>query len=1099
MQWLAEVCVRRPVFATVLILMLTVVGAFSYFRLGVDRFPKVDFPVVSVVVRLPGASPEEVETDVTQQIEEAVNTISGIDQLFSFSSEGVCQVSVSFQLEKDINIASQEVRDKVSSIMSELPVDVEPPVIDKVDPDAAPILDLALTAPGDIRELTEYADKVVRRRLESISGVGQVRVIGGRKRQINIWLDPQRLQAYNLTSADVERSLGIQNIQVPGGRVDQGSTELTLRTRGRVQKPEEFNDIVVAKKGSSFVRIRDIGRAEDSVEEAATVANKNGTPTVLLSIRKQSGLNTVATVDAIKARLKEVEQTLPANYKMEIVRDQSLYIRTSTHAVQEHLVVGSILAALVVLLFLSNIRTTVISAIAIPASIISTFGLMYAMGFTLNGLTLLALTLSVGIVIDDAIVVLENIYRFVEEKGMRPFEAAIEGTREIGLAVMATTFSLIAVFLPVAFMSGIVGRFMNSFGLTMAFAIFVSLIVAFTLTPMLSSRWIKVKPRPEGPETPDGMPVGLPEQEPEGAQPAVPVEDNGHAARHARSEHGSKESPLFRVIDLVYTAILKWAMRHRWAVVLLCILTVLSMGWVVPRVPKNFLPEEDEAQFQISIRTPEGTSLVATEALCDRISEAVRALPDTGILYTVVTIGNNNQLTPNLGTIFVKMSEVETRPGKSQQKAMQRVRNEVLPRFGNLRASVELVQAFSVGGGPNATVQYYIAGPDLSKLTEYAQKVVAELKKVPGVVDADSTVVAGKPELGVNIDRQRAADLGVSVADIANAMRILVGGQKVTNFYQNGEQYEVHLRAELPFRNDPSVISQLSVPSTTLGSVKLDQVVTFDRASGPATINRLDRKRQETVYCNVLPGYSSQAAQDAIAKTIRELRMPPGYTSGPAGTAREQVKAFMAFLAAFLLSIVFMYLILAAQFESWVHPITILIALPLTVPFALIALLLTGQSLNIFSMLGILVLFGVVKKNGILQVDHTNQLRARGMDRFDAIITANRDRLRPILMTTVAFVAGMMPPVFARGGGGGPGRGIGFAGVGGGGRAPRTSSAGMRRSLGIRCGPETSSRKSSRARRLCRGPASMWAQSAAEMMRGRRQKGKIFSAPRSSE
>ncbi len=1038
MQKLAEVCVRRPVFATVIILALVVIGLFSYTRLGVDRFPKVDFPVVVVTVREDGASPEDIETNVVDKVEEAVNTINGIDQLSSVSYEGLGQVIVTFQLEKDINIAVQEVRDKVNTILPDLPLDIKAPIVDKVDPDAAPILDIALSAPGDIRDTTEFADKVLRRRIESIQGVGQVNIIGGRKRQINIWLDPQRMEAYGLTATDVQYALQRQNIQIPGGKVDQYSRELTLRTYGRVQSPQEFNNIVVAKRGGTPIYISDIARVDDSTEEAQTVAKLNGVPTVLLSIRKQSGLNTVATVDAVKARLKEIEQTLPPGYKLIIARDQSLYIKASTHAVQEHLILGSVLAAVVVLLFLWNIRTTIISGIAIPASIISTFGLMYAMGFTLNGLTLLALALSVGIVIDDAIVVLENIYRFIEEKRMNPFEAAIEGTREIGLAVMATTLSLIAVFLPVAFMSGIVGRFMNSFGLTMAFAIFVSLIVSFTLTPMLSSRWIKTPPHPaEEPEMPENMPVGLPMNDTEAAsqseaargrreKPGVPPAQENHAP-HA----GSKQTGLFKPIDAFYTFLLKFSMRHRWLIVLACLFTLFSMKWIVPAVPKNFLPDDVESQFQISVRAPEGWSLAATEALGGRIAADVRQLP--GVAYTVLTIGNNDQRTPNLANIFVKLVDVEKRKGLSQQDLMQQARSQILPRYGSLRTSVGPVPAISGGGGLTGAITYFIAGPDLDKLTEYSQRAMAELRKVPGVVDVDSTLVVGKPELGVHIDRKRAADLGVSVEDISNTLRLLVGGAKVSDYFEKGEQYEVHLRAPLEYRNDPDMIAQMAVPSSTQpsGTVKLSQVVDFTTGTGPSQISRLDRRRQVTISCNVLPGISQQAIQQEISKIIQGLHMPPEYTSGVTGTSREQVRAFVAFIAAFALAVVFMYLILAAQFESWVHPITILMALPLTIPFALLGILIFGQSLNIFSMLGVLVLFGVVKKNGILQVDHTNQLRAHGMNRYDAIITANRDRLRPILMTTIAFVAGMIPLVLSSGTGAATNRSIGFTVIGG--------------------------------------------------------------------
>ncbi len=1015
MQKLAEVCVRRPVFATVLILTLVVIGAFSYFRLGVDRFPKVDFPIVTITVREDGASPQEMETDVVDKIEEGVNTISGIDTLSSTSFEGLAIVAVSFNLEKPIDVAIQEVRDKVSGVIPQLPVDVKTPVVDKVDPDASPILQLALSSPGNIRDTSEYADKVLRRQIESINGVGQVLLIGTRKRQINIILDPSRLKAYNLTSADVQRALQSQNIQVPGGTVDQKTRELTLRTKGRLESPAAFDDLVIKKQGPTPIRIRDVGRTEDGVEEPQTSATLSGNPTVLLSVRKQSGLNTVATVDAILDKLKDINKALPSGYSIRVVRDQSEFIRASANAVKEHLIVGSILAALVVLVFLWNWRTTLISALAIPASIISTFAAMYMLGFTLNSLTLLALTLSVGIVIDDAIVVLENIFRIIEEKGMNPFEAAIEGTREIGLAVLATTLSLIAVFLPVAFMSGIVGRFLNSFGMTMAFAIAVSLLVSFTLTPMLASRWIKPKKvDAEASETSDGMPVS---------------DESGHGKEAKNAT--SKDSGFFRLIDIVYTALLRFAMRYRWIIVLASLAALYSIGPLGAIVPKNFLPDDDQGQFQITVRAPEGTSLETTQSLAGRIAEDTRKLP--GVDYTVVTIGDSTQQTHNLANIFVKLKPVAQRDASlTQQSITIMARDKVLPQYGSLRTSAGQIAEFSTGAPP-ATVIYYLSGPNLDKLTEYSTKILEQYKKVPGIVDADSSLIIGKPELGVNIDRQRAADLGVSVSDISNTLRLMVGGAKVTDYYENGEQYEVHLRADLPFRNDASVIQQMTVPTSAKDGtpVTLDQVVKLTSGTGPSQITRQNRRRNVLLTSNVLPSYSQAEAAARLGQIIADLHMPPDYTYGASGTSKELMKAGSAFLAAFLLAIIFMYLVLAAQFESWVHPITILIALPLTVPFALLAIVVFHQSVNIFTVLGMLVLFGVVKKNGILQVDHTNHLRAQGMNRYDAIIQANRDRLRPILMTTVAFVAGMVPLVLSNGTGAATNKGIGYTVIGG--------------------------------------------------------------------
>ncbi len=1032
MQWLAEVCVRRPVFATVIVLSLVVIGLFGYTKLGVDLFPKVDFPVVTITVQEDGASPEEIETDVVDKIEEAVNTISGIDQLNSTSYEGFGVVGVTFVLEKDINVAAQEVRDKVNGVLSQLPLDVRAPVVDKIDPDASPILQISLSSSGNIRDTTEYADKILRRQLENITGVGQVTIVGGQKRQININLDPVKMQSFDLTAVDVQNALKNQNIQVPGGDVDQNTRKLTLRTQGRVLTAAEFAKIVVGKRDTTPIRISDIGVVDDGVEEAKTIADLNGVPTILLSIRKQSGLNTVATVDGVLSKLAVIKKSLPAGYAVRVVQDQSVFIRASTNAVKEHLIVGSILAALVVLLFLWNIRTTIISAIAIPASIVSTFALMYAMNFTLNSLTLLALTLSVGIVIDDAIVVLENIYRFIEEKGMKPFQAAIEGTREIGMAVMATTFSLIAVFLPVAFMQGIVGRFMNSFGITMAFAIFVSLIISFTLTPMMASRWIKPSSngaKSGGNSTSDSAPVGLPAENGDGSGGALYDDHSSTEIQPARTSK-SKESGLFKPIDIVYTWLLKWSMHHRWAIVILCLIALFSIGTLGKLVGKNFLPNDDQSQFQVIVRTAEGSSLTATASQADRIAAETRKLP--GVDYTVVTIGDNTQQTQNQATIFVKMVDVEKRlNGASQQQVMQMARTDVLPHFGKLRTNVAPVSAIATGQTP-ADVTYFISGPDLDELTKYSQAVLKELQKVPGVVDADTSLIVGKPEMDMRIDRDKAADLGVNVSNIAQTAQIMVGGLKVTDFFEKGEQYEVHLRAPLEYRNDWDVIRQMNVPTDTAGAViKLEDVTDMNPGSGPSQITRQDRRRNVNITCNLLPTADQQAVSTKLAQIIEGQHMPPTYSFGPAGSSRELVKAFVAFIEAFLLAIIFMYLILAAQFESWVHPITILIALPLTVPFALLAILIFHQSLNIFTVLGILVLFGVVKKNGILQVDHTNQLRARGMNRYDAIIQANRDRLRPILMTTIAFVAGMAPLVISRGTGAATNRGIGFTVIGG--------------------------------------------------------------------
>jgi hydrophobic/amphiphilic exporter-1 (mainly G- bacteria), HAE1 family len=993
MQWLAALCVKRPVFATVLILSLVVVGIFGFTRLGVDRFPKIDFPTIVVTTVQPGAAPEQIETEVTDKIEEAVNTISGIDELRSTSSEGVSQVMISFLLEKDTNIAAQEVRDKINSVLPLLPKTIQQPRVDKLDPDAAPVLSVALSANRRIRDVTEYADKVLRRQLESVGGVGQVLVLGGRQRQINIWLDADRLRAYNLTVTDVSRALQAQNVEIPGGRVDQGGQSLTLRTRGRVQSVAEFGDIVIREKDGHPVRIVDVARVEDGQADVETAANVNGEGTVVLNIRKQSGTNTVEVAREVKSRLEALKASLPTGYNLRVVRDQSDFIEASIHNVEEHLIVGSILAAVVVLLFLTNLRSTIIAAIAIPTSILATFGLMWYMDFTLNMLTMLALTLSVGIVIDDAIVVLENIYRFIEEKHENQIEAAIEATKEIGLAVLATTLSLVAIFVPVGFMGGIVGRFMKSFGLTMAFAIMVSLVVSFTLTPMLAARWLKVK-------------------------------------RHGKDQHSSKDSKIFHAIDVFYTRLLEWSMAHRFIVAAIAVVVLISSVPLFSITNKNFIPQDDQSEFEINLRAPEGTSLESTEIIANRIANAVRQRLSE-VDFTVVTVGGDPAKTRNLASIYVRLRPIEDRK-RDQLTIMAIVRNDIVkPLARDLRTSVQQIANIGGGGAQNAAVQFVVNGPDLKKLEQISRQLVDRVKAIPGVVDLDTSFNSGKPELSVQVDRPKAADLGVQVADAAEALRLLVGGDQVTTYNEGGEQYEVHLRARAENRSTEAAIAALTVPSSRIGSVSLDDVADFTPGTAPSEINRLARQRQVTVFCNLLPTASQAEVQNAMAAEFQKLNAGGDYRGALTGQSRQLGRAGQDFVLTFMLSLIFMYLILAAQFESWLHPITILLSLPLTLPFALLSIIIFRQSLNILSALGLLVLFGVVKKNSILQIDHANQLRERGLSTNEAIVQASRDRLRPILMTTFAFVAGMVPLLVSTGSGSSTNHAIGWVVFGG--------------------------------------------------------------------
>lgn len=1045
MQWLAQVCVRRPVFTWVMMLSLVVIGGASFFGLGVDRFPKIDFPAIIVTTVLPGASPEQIETEVTEPIEEQLNSIAGLDELVSSSYEGFSVVFARFHLEKDIGEASEEVRDRVSRVISELPEGVEQPRVERMDPDAAPIMYVAVRTSRSAREATDFADRILRRRIESLDGVGGITINGAREREIQIVTDPTRLAAFGITARDVQAALARENVEIPGGNVDQGARTFQLRVAGRIRQPADFGLIPIREVAGQVVRVGDVAEVLDTGEQPESSATIDGESVVVLAIRKQSGANTVAVIDLLRERIAEIQADLPPSYRLEIVRDESEFVRNSIHAVQEHLFFGGLLAALVVLLFLRNGRSTVITALAIPTSIIATFALIAALDLTLNVITLLGLTLSVGIVIDDAIVVLENIVRYIEEKGYDPRRAAVVATKEIGLAVLATSFSLVAVFLPIAFMGGIIGRFMSSFGYTMSFAIIVSLFVSFTLTPMLASRWLKGPVRPGGaprkqePEAEDDLEIPDPapgdrRQELEtylawqkGERGVADVADlaaGGH-------EEGGR---LYKAMERGYMWLLAWSMRHRWVVGLVLLGTLASMVPMMSAVPKNFLPNEDESRFEVTVRAPEGTSLAQTEIISERIARAVRQLPE--VEQTVLTVGapagDSSGRGPNQGSLYVRLQPASERDA-SQDELIERVRSEILPGLvpEDVDVLVNPIAAFGGSGQQAAPVQFVISGPDLERLDQYVQHLLREVRQIPGVAEASTSLVTGRPAYEVQVDRRRAADLGVSIAEIANAMRLMVGGVEVTDYSEGGEQYDVRLRAAADYRSRPEDIAQITVPTATGRSVRLSDVAQIVPTTGPASIQHLGRQRQATIFVSTLAGASEQAIMDAVQQAADAMEIEPGYTTQFGGRSREMGRTVQSFLIAIFLSFTFMYLVLAAQFESWIHPVTILASLPLTLPFAVFSVLVMGQSMNIYSMLGVLVLFGVVKKNSILQIDHIRGLRRKGLARADAVMLGNRDRLRPILMTTIAFVAGMLPLLVSSGAGAATNRAMGSVIAGG--------------------------------------------------------------------
>jgi hydrophobic/amphiphilic exporter-1 (mainly G- bacteria), HAE1 family len=1033
MQKLAEICIRRPVFAAMIVLALVVVGAASFFRLGIDRFPSVDLPTVSVRTNLPGASPEETESEITRPIEEAVNTIEGIDQLRSVSGQGVSFVIVTFKLDRDIETAAQDVRDRVSGVIRDLPEDATPPIIFKFNNDNAPVLSIAISADRSLRELTELADKIVKVQLERAEGVGEVDVVGGLERSINVWVDAERLAAYRIPITQVRDALRRQNTDTPGGNVEAGRRELTLRTLGKYTDPREFNELVIAnQEGGAPVRLRDIGRVEDGTKEQRSLARLNGVPTVLLDIRRQSGANTVAVIEGVKRELGRIQGQLPQDVKLEVIRDQSRYIEAALHEIETHLVLGSILACLVVLAFMRSWRSTIIAGVAIPASVIATFGMMRALDFTLNSVTMLALVLMVGVVIDDAIVVLENIFRFVEEKKMKPMQAAREATADIGMAVLATTLSLVVIFVPVSFMSSISGRFLYQFGITAAVAIMVSLLVSFTLTPMMSARLLR------------NADFGLRNDE-ENA-PAAGINNPQSAIHIPQSRRG-----IYAWLDRGYARMLALAMRHRLIVSVLAVLVVASSVPLYSWVKQEYIPSDvDEAEFDVGVNAPEGTGLAAMNEAMLAIEEEIRTTP--GVRLVLASAGGGFLGGVNQGSAYVRIAPHEERTlsltkfwrsltrgrpldafrGNYTQRDVMLALRQRLRKYAPLRTSVRNPPSFNIGGG-NAEIDFVLRGPDLVTLARYADQL-RERSAQLGIVDADTTLKLDKPELRVKIDRQRAADMGVDTSAIATSLRLMVGGDEEVSRFRDAsvnEDYDVQLRLTDKDRGDAASVSRLYVPSSRGGLVRLDNLVTIREETSPSRIDRLDRQRQVSLRASVAPGFALADRLEALQVAAMGLNLPVGYTTTISGRGRELEKTFNEFIWAFLLSLAFMYMILASQFESLIHPVTILLSLPLAIPFALFSMWATGDTLNLYSALGVLVLFGVVKKNSILQIDHMNNLRARGMDRGEAIMQGNRDRLRPILMTTLALVAGMLPLALGTGPGAEERRSIAVVVIGG--------------------------------------------------------------------
>jgi HAE1 family hydrophobic/amphiphilic exporter-1 len=958
-----------------LVMALVVLGIFSFSALGVDLFPRADPATVNVTLLLPGASPDEMATSVVEPMEETLSSISGIDEMTSMRiQEGKAQITVKFVLERDINDAANDVREKVSAAMANVPPQILPPVITKVDPDSDPVMSIVLSSDSmSLRTLTEIADKQVKRSIEAVNGVGEVDLGGGRAREIHVVVDIEKLNAYGLSMTQVRDAVVAENIEIPGGTIEQGKGEMLLRTLGRIDATPDFNNIVVATKNGTPIRVSDLGYAEDATERPTQAVWLGGTPAVILDIKRAMGENTVAVIEGVRAKLAFVERSLPKAVRLTVTRDDSKFIYSSVAALEEHLLWGSLFAAIVVMFFIRNIRAVIISALAIPASIISTFTLMRAMDFTLNNMTLLGITLAVGIVIDDAIVVLENIFRYIEEKNCSPFEAAIQGTREVALPVMATTLSLVVIFLPVAFMTGYARRYINPFGWTMAFSIMVSMLVSFTLTPMLSSRFLKLA--------------------------------------DATADHKTKERGFFHWLDNWYTGWVKWSLDHGGIIIGISVVTFLFTFPLNRMVGRTFVPNEDMGEWTIHIDTPEGTSLEGSTEVAKSLVKELSGIEGIAELEPTITERPTHIHLLGYATPFEERKV-------SEDDIVKELRRR-LAAHPSYKPSITIRNPLGGGEQGGFPISANILGPDMERLAEYSLRALALSQKLPSLTQPKITLNLSNPEIHVEVDRKRAADLGVRMATVGNTLRLAVAGDdEISNYREGSEQYPVKIRVLENQRRDIEAIGKLTVPSATGAPVRIDNLAKLTRGLGPSSLQRYNRQFSVSLSSDIAPGHALDEASNDVRKLLASLNMPADMSYKLSGQTKILDETTQNLIMAIALAMIFVYMVLAAQFESFIQPIVIMLVLPLSIPFALFTLWMTGRALNLWSALGVLLLLGIVKKNSILQVDYANVLREKGMPIREAIIESCRTRLRPILMTTSAIIAGLIPTSLGLGIGG---------------------------------------------------------------------------------
>lgn len=977
---LADVSIRRPVFATMMIMSLIVLGLFSYYKLNVDLYPDVDIPFVVVTTVLPGAGPEQIETDVTKVIEDAVNTVEGVDYIQSTSQENLSLVIIAFKLEINGKDAAQNVREKIAAVRANLPDQIKDPIIQRYDPASLPIMSLTVSGDMSDKDITTYTKDVIKKRLENIPGVGAANLIGGAEREVQIEVDGARLRAYNLSIQDVIMNVGGQNVEIPGGNVIDGKSQLLVRTMGKYKTVADFNKVIVATPMGKPVYLSDVATVSDGVIEKTSLARTNGKLAVGLNIIKQSGSNTVQVAQAVNKQVEKLKKELPEGVTINVAQDNSIFIKDSINDVLFDILYGGLLAVIVIYLFLANFRATVISGLALPASIIASFILMFALSFTLNMMSLLALSLAVGLLIDDAIVVIENIYRHMS-MGETPMEAAKSASEEIGLAVMATTFTIVAVFVPVAFMPGIVGRFFYQFGLTISAAVLVSLFVAFTLTPMLASKWLHR-------EDEENL-------------------DKGNFLQRLLYKFNHS----FDKLNLRYEKALRWSLNHRKTIIFGSIaifaLSIALMGML----GSQFFPDSDQSQFNVVVEAAPGGSLEQTSLICQQAEEIIRKMPEVTTVLT--TIGANNDPVTK-ATILVKL--VHT---KERKKSDKQIMAELRSQFKSIAGAKFSARIQGGPGSNDKPVTLSIRGDDINEIQKIADKVEAIVKQTAGAVDVDNSLELSKPEIRLNIDREKASDLAVNPYIIASTVRAMVDGAVATQYKEGDEQIDVRVRLKKDERKNINDLTMLTVKSNKKINgqdflIPITDIATISQDVGPSKINRYARQKEIRVSANLDGRFLGDVLGD-ILKETKKLELKPGYSINVIGMGQMQEESMNNMMLTLLLAIVFVYIVLAAQFDSFVYPFSIMLALPMSIIGAVLGLLIFKSSLSVMSMIGIIMLMGLVTKNGILLVDYTNVLRERGMSRFDALVKAGPTRLRPILMTTFAMIFGMVPVALALG------------------------------------------------------------------------------------